>query len=151
MRVRACIKCRQYISIQTNSTINDRKLEEFEKIHKNHSLISVDLTEVKGTYENVEGELDHILSQKNPNLVFSRKELRNELKKCKLIKIKKRSFKEAFGFEMDEARTPLMRLFEESPETHPGTYAIYENNITNNYIEWLEKKLVSQVLLDDGM
>ncbi|MGB5910516.1 MAG: hypothetical protein WBH31_04910 [Promethearchaeia archaeon] len=50
MRARACIKCKEYFVINpTNPTnLNNEKL--FEKDHRGHTLITVDLSEIKGEF-----------------------------------------------------------------------------------------------------
>lgn len=126
MRVRACTKCKKYMILRSGDSINEKKLTDFEKTHKGHSLMHVDLKEIEGTYENIE---------------ITKLELQEELKKCKSILNGIKPFNDVFGFENDEKRTQLMRAFEETADMHPGKHAIYEGKITRNYINWLEKEL----------
>lgn len=49
-RARACIKCREYIVIKSND-VSYLDLEKiFEGKHRGHTLITLDIEEVKGTY-----------------------------------------------------------------------------------------------------
>lgn len=54
MRVRACVKCKQYARIFTNNPINQEMLKEFERKHSEHTVVTIDLSEVKGSYTNFE-------------------------------------------------------------------------------------------------
>ncbi len=56
VRVKACTGCRKYIIIRPESIENKQKLKEFEGIHRGHTLVSVELSEVQGKYENVGAE-----------------------------------------------------------------------------------------------
>ena len=66
MRARACIKCKEYIIIHPNNPLNQIKIHEFERRHHLHTLITVNLDEVKDSYqsyrnnssENPRGELE---------------------------------------------------------------------------------------------
>lgn len=53
MRVRACTGCRKYIIIRPESVKNKELLKEFDDTHRGHTLVSVELQEVQGKYENV--------------------------------------------------------------------------------------------------
>ncbi|MFO8020738.1 MAG: hypothetical protein R6U96_19095 [Promethearchaeia archaeon] len=53
MKVRACWKCWQYITIHPNDAKNQLKLQKFEKSHAGHGLLTMELDEVKNRYENV--------------------------------------------------------------------------------------------------
>lgn len=55
IRARACIKCREYIIIETNDPKNQEFIKRFEGNHRGHTLIALDLDEVKGQYKNFEG------------------------------------------------------------------------------------------------
>lgn len=55
-RVRACIKCKSYIILFPNDPENQNLLKNFEKNHKSHILITVDIAEVKGGYINIAGK-----------------------------------------------------------------------------------------------
>ncbi|MFX0025641.1 MAG: hypothetical protein ACFE8M_04440 [Candidatus Hermodarchaeota archaeon] len=51
MRARACIKCKEYLVINPTNPINLNNVKLFEKEHRGHTLITVDLSEVKQIYE----------------------------------------------------------------------------------------------------
>ena len=51
MRARACIKCKEYVLIRPNDPLNRNKINEFDKRHHLHTLITVNLDEVKDTYQ----------------------------------------------------------------------------------------------------
>ncbi|MBD3195165.1 MAG: hypothetical protein GF317_08930 [Candidatus Lokiarchaeota archaeon] len=51
MRTRACIKCREYITIHPNNPINQNTLKSFDKKHKGHTVITVELNEIKDQYQ----------------------------------------------------------------------------------------------------
>ena len=53
MRVRACNSCKEYIIIIPNDPINGDFIKDFEKKHSLHTLVTIDLNEVKGFYKNV--------------------------------------------------------------------------------------------------
>ena len=50
VRCRACIKCRTYLVIHPGSPINQVEIKTFEKKHLGHTVVTVDLNEVKGSY-----------------------------------------------------------------------------------------------------
>ncbi len=50
MRARACIKCREYVVIHPNNPVNQLEIKKFEKIHLGHTIMTVDLSEIKGIY-----------------------------------------------------------------------------------------------------
>ncbi|MFX1310897.1 MAG: hypothetical protein ACFFB6_12790 [Promethearchaeota archaeon] len=50
IRVRACIKCRTYIVIHPGNPVNLAEIKKFEKKHLGHTVVTVDLNEVKGSY-----------------------------------------------------------------------------------------------------
>ena len=50
VRVRACIKCRSYIVIHPGNPVNQVEIKKFEKKHLGHTVVTVDLNEVKGSY-----------------------------------------------------------------------------------------------------
>ena len=50
VRVRACIKCKEYLVIHTGNAINQVEIKKFEKVHLSHTIMTVDLNEVKGAY-----------------------------------------------------------------------------------------------------
>ncbi|MFX0042056.1 MAG: hypothetical protein ACFE8L_04010 [Candidatus Hodarchaeota archaeon] len=51
MRARACIKCREYIVIHPDNPINQLEIKRFEKKHTRHTIMTVDLSEIKGVYD----------------------------------------------------------------------------------------------------
>ncbi|MHA2277659.1 MAG: hypothetical protein ACXAC2_17905 [Candidatus Kariarchaeaceae archaeon] len=50
VRARACIKCREYIVIHPNNPINQAIIKKFERHHMAHTIVTVDINEIKGTY-----------------------------------------------------------------------------------------------------
>jgi hypothetical protein len=50
LRCRACIKCKTYIVIHAANPINQVDIKSFERKHTSHTIITVDLNEVKGVY-----------------------------------------------------------------------------------------------------
>lgn len=50
MRARACIKCREYIVIHTGNPVNQLEIKKFDKKHLSHTIMTVDLNEIKGIY-----------------------------------------------------------------------------------------------------
>jgi len=50
LRVRACIKCRQYIVIHPDNPVNQVDIKKFERKHTGHTVMTSDLNEVKGVY-----------------------------------------------------------------------------------------------------
>jgi hypothetical protein len=53
VRCRACIKCRAYIVIHPSNPINLQEIKTFEKQHLGHTVVTVDLNEVKGSYSSI--------------------------------------------------------------------------------------------------
>ncbi|MFX1353298.1 MAG: hypothetical protein ACFE8V_11625 [Promethearchaeota archaeon] len=51
MRARACIKCKEYVVIHPNNPLNQTKIFQFERRHHLHTLITVNLDEVKESYQ----------------------------------------------------------------------------------------------------
>ena len=51
MRARACIKCKEYVIIHANNPLNQNIIDNFERIHYLHTLITVDLEEIKDQYQ----------------------------------------------------------------------------------------------------
>ncbi len=51
MRARACIKCREYMIIHANNPLNQNEIEFFERKHHLHTLITVNLEEIKDQYQ----------------------------------------------------------------------------------------------------
>ncbi len=56
MRARACIRCKMYVIIQTTDPRNQELIKTFEKDHRGHNLVTLDLEEVKDSYENIEAK-----------------------------------------------------------------------------------------------
>ncbi len=56
IRVRACIKCQEYAHIYPNDPENQNLLKVFESNHRGHTLITLDLDEVKDQYKNFKGQ-----------------------------------------------------------------------------------------------
>jgi hypothetical protein len=53
MRARACIKCKEYILIHPENPQNRAQVKEFENNHQGHTVITIELNEIKGEYQNV--------------------------------------------------------------------------------------------------
>ncbi len=51
MRARACIKCKQYVIIHANNPLNQNIIEDFERKHHLHTLITINLEEIKDEYQ----------------------------------------------------------------------------------------------------
>jgi len=51
MRARACIKCKEYVVIHPNNPLNQSKVNFFERRHQLHTLITVNLNEIKDQYQ----------------------------------------------------------------------------------------------------
>jgi len=51
MRARACIKCKEYVVIHANNPQNQNIIDLFEKKHHLHTLITVDIDEIKDQYQ----------------------------------------------------------------------------------------------------
>ena len=50
VRCRACIKCRTYLVIHPSNPVNQVEIKRFEKQHLGHTVVTVDLNEIKGSY-----------------------------------------------------------------------------------------------------
>ncbi|MFX0007903.1 MAG: hypothetical protein ACFFAV_14440 [Candidatus Hermodarchaeota archaeon] len=53
-RARACTICKEYVTIKPNDPINIDLLKEFEKRHRLHTIITIAIEEIKGTYQKVD-------------------------------------------------------------------------------------------------
>ena len=53
-RARACIKCSEYAILSLNDPENQKFIKKFEQNHKGHTIITVDLSEIKDSYRNIE-------------------------------------------------------------------------------------------------
>jgi len=51
MRARACIRCKEYVVIHPSNPLNQNKINQFEKRHHLHTLITVNLDEIKDIYQ----------------------------------------------------------------------------------------------------
>ncbi|MFW9938774.1 MAG: hypothetical protein ACFFD5_14090 [Candidatus Thorarchaeota archaeon] len=51
MRARACIKCKEYVIIHPNNPLSQMKVNSFEERHHLHTLITVNLEEIKDEYQ----------------------------------------------------------------------------------------------------
>ena len=51
MRARACIKCKEYMIIHAENPLNRNKIDFFERKHHKHTLITVNLEEIKDQYQ----------------------------------------------------------------------------------------------------
>ena len=51
MRARACIRCKEYIVIHPNNPLNQNKVNLFERKHHLHTLITVNIDEIKDQYQ----------------------------------------------------------------------------------------------------
>ena len=50
-RVRACIKCREYVIIHPNNLASQVHVKKFNLIHNAHTLVTLDINEVKEQYK----------------------------------------------------------------------------------------------------
>lgn len=67
MRARACIKCKEYMVIHANNPMNQSKIEYFERQHHLHTLITVNLDEIKDQYKINKGNGSNGSSVENHN------------------------------------------------------------------------------------
>ena len=67
MRARACIKCKEYMVIHANNPLNQSKIENFERQHHLHTLITVNLDEIKDQYKISKGNGSNGSSEENHN------------------------------------------------------------------------------------
>ena len=56
IRVRACMKCREYGIIQPENPANQEVIKVFEGKHRGHTVVTLDFNEVKGTFKNFQKE-----------------------------------------------------------------------------------------------
>ncbi len=52
--MRACLKCRQYVLIHPDNFISLQIVNKFEKDHARHTIVTMELSEVRDFYTNVE-------------------------------------------------------------------------------------------------
>jgi len=50
LRCRACIKCKTYMVIHPDNPINQVDIKKFERKHTGHTVMTVEINEVKGAY-----------------------------------------------------------------------------------------------------
>lgn len=67
MRARACIRCKEYIIIHPNNPLNQTHLNHFHLHHSNHTLVTVDLNEIRKEYKlfNNNGRKNPLQEEKN--------------------------------------------------------------------------------------
>ncbi|MBA7688608.1 MAG: hypothetical protein E3J52_06910 [Promethearchaeota archaeon] len=63
VRCRACIKCREYLVIHPSSPINQVEIKRFEKVHLGHTIMTVDINEVKGAYSSFKNHTNEKTTQ----------------------------------------------------------------------------------------
>jgi hypothetical protein len=56
IRTRACIKCKQYVPIHPGNRENRIKVNNFEEKHQGHTIVTLELEEIKGEYANAIAE-----------------------------------------------------------------------------------------------
>ena len=83
VRVRACIKCKKYIIINPNDPTNQNQIKSFERAHPAHTLITVELNEIKNFYEKTQ-KLDD-LSASESELTSLDKDKRKKVVKKKTL------------------------------------------------------------------
>ncbi len=52
--MRACLKCQQYVMIHPDNYLSTKQLNQFDGEHSRHTVVTMDLNEVKGIYKNVQ-------------------------------------------------------------------------------------------------
>ena len=55
IRVRACVKCREYEVVHPNDLTNQNLLKLFDLKHKGHTVVTLERDEVKDAYSHFEG------------------------------------------------------------------------------------------------
>ncbi len=50
---RACIKCREFVIIDSSNPRNQALIKYFEKLHKSHNLITLERDELQGHYKEI--------------------------------------------------------------------------------------------------
>ena len=56
IRVRACMKCREYAIIHPEDHTYQEVIKVFEGKHRGHTVVTLDFNEVKGTFKNFQEE-----------------------------------------------------------------------------------------------
>lgn len=67
MRARACIKCKEYMVIHANNPLNQNKIDFFERKHHLHTLITVNLDEIRDQYHIIKNNSSNGSSEENHN------------------------------------------------------------------------------------
>ena len=67
MRARACIKCKEYMVIHANNPLNQNKIDFFERKHHLHTLITVNLDEIKDQYIMIKNNGSNGSTEENRN------------------------------------------------------------------------------------
>jgi hypothetical protein len=67
MRARACIKCKEYMVIHANNPLNQNKIDFFERKHHLHTLITVNLDEIKDQYTMIKNNGSNRSTEENRN------------------------------------------------------------------------------------
>ena len=67
MRARACIKCKEYMIIHANNPMNQNKIGNFERKHHQHTLITVNLEEIKDEYQIIKSNGSEDSTNNNTN------------------------------------------------------------------------------------
>ena len=67
-RVRACIKCKEYKFIIPSNPTNQRNIKNFEKLHRGHSLVTLELSEIKKEYKLVISQVPYFLGNSNDSI-----------------------------------------------------------------------------------
>ncbi|MHA1729147.1 MAG: hypothetical protein ACTSWY_10495 [Promethearchaeota archaeon] len=63
MNCKACIKCKEYISLHENNYSSLQRLRKFEKAHLGHPLVTLNINEVR-IFKNVNTEFDQFIISK---------------------------------------------------------------------------------------
>ena len=77
MRARACIKCKEYVIIHADNPLNQNIIDNFEKQHHLHTLITVNLEEIKDQYtiiknnysQDASNEINHSLNKSRSSAI----------------------------------------------------------------------------------
>lgn len=56
IRARACIKCKKYVPIHPGNQENRILVNQFEGEHRGHTVVTLELEEIKGEYANAASE-----------------------------------------------------------------------------------------------
>ena len=86
LRARACTKCEEYIVIHPDNPINQKQVRIFDLYHRGHTLVTLDLNEVKGKYNGF--DLTGINLNENKSKDKNKKIKESQLKDSKTIDIR---------------------------------------------------------------